>query len=244
MKFMKDFRNLDQEELLLLLIVLPAERCVHLLQQLAVVSEPEKLVCLLKRLVEWEDSETEPLKELFALPMGINLLDCMFGDQYLPDTAPSGDIYWSYMVNGCRKAIDIIAQLGSRDAKSAADYIQRKETEMWERIKDHVFLWEDIREMADADLSLILRQLTGVLGKDEFLSAFLSVQNPDISSKLLRNLPRCRKSKVWDLMQAGSKEADEVLFVNEMCQQDIRNLVYDQIREGNIQKNDQHKSFH
>ena len=235
MRVNKDFRHLDPEELLLLLIVLPAERCVHLLMQLAVLADEHRLMSILKRLVEWEDSGNEALKELFALPMGLNLLDYMFGEQYLPEAAPSGEMYWSYTFNGCRKAIDIIAQLGTKDAQRITAHIQGSEPELWSRIKEYVFLWEDICRLTDEELSLVLQELPGALLQDEFLAAFLTALDPSTCGKLLVNLPNHRRDAVWNCLQNTSCDAWQVSLVPELFQRDIRNLVLKHISTGRIQ---------
>ena len=235
MRVDKVLQQLDQEELLTLLVVLPAERCVHLLLQLSILSDEKKLTDILKRLSEWETNDDEPLKALFALPMGINLLDYMFGEQYVPDAAPSGEMYWSYMFNGCRKAVDIIAQLGTKDAQRITAHIQGSEPELWSRIKEHVFLWEDICRLTDGEAALVMQELPGALQQDELLAVFLSSLEPAELGKLLGNLPQSRKDAVWDCLQSIGCDSWQQVMAPELYQRDIRSLVLKHIRAGRIQ---------
>ena len=234
MELRKRFDELDSEELLLLLIILPAERSVHLLLKLGQIEDTARLASLLRRLVEWEGGESEPLKELFSLPMGINLLDYMFGSEYAPDEASSGDMYWGYVVNGCRKAADIIAHLGVRDSQRIVDHIRRTDHTLWERLRGQVFLWEDIVRLSEQELSVVLRQLSGLLTLDEGLGAFIAMQTPAIAGKLLSSLPMGRRNKVWNILRArdGGPYAEAIL--NDMEQGKIRLLAYRQICAGNI----------
>ena len=235
MRVDKVLHQLDPDELMTLLVVLPAERCVHLLLQLSVLSDEEKLTDILKRLSDWETNEEEPLKALFSLPMGLNLLDYMFGEQYLPDTAPSGEMYWSYMFNGCRKAVDIIAQLGTSDSRRIAAQIQATEPELWSRIKEHVFLWEDICRLTDGEAALVMQELPGALQQDELFAVFLSSLEPAELGKLLGNLPQRRKDAVWDCLQSIGCDSWQQVMAPELYQRDIRSLVLKHIRAGRIQ---------